>query len=168
MTRKQFSVLLFLAVAASLGAAPPSDLSISPTLPRDDALLYRKVSIPEPFLTTRNNHTFGGDIRIGDLDGDHQCDLLVYRCNHGAPSGAHMGGLKPCFMGAFRLDGTPIWQAGQGGNQPSRPMSVAVGDINGDDAADVVCFWHQPSPDATTDWRSPRRCGRTDSRRPNR
>lgn len=117
-------------------------------------MLYRKVAVPEPFLTTQDGHTFGGDIRIGDFDGDGRCDLLVYRCRHGAPSGAHMGGLKPCFMGAFRLDSTPIWQAGQGGNQPSRPMSVAAGDMNGDGATDVVCFWHQPSPGVSADWRS--------------
>ena len=150
--RTSFRLVLATACAVSVTASSPADQPTAP--PREDALLYRKVAVPEPFLTSQDGHVFGGDIRIGDLDADGQCDLLVYRCNHGAPKGAHMGGLKPCFMGAFRLDGTPIWQTGQGGNQPSRPMSVAVSDINGDDAADIVCFWHQPSADIKADWRS--------------
>jgi hypothetical protein len=119
-----------------------------------EAILLHKVPIPVPLLITRQSHTFGGDIRIGDLNGDKQCDLLVYRCQHGAPSGAHRGGIKPCFLGAFQLDGTVLWSAGEGGNQPSRPMSVAVHDMTGDGAADVICFWHRPSAEAAADWQS--------------
>ena len=122
--------------------------------PRADALLYRRVSIPEEFLTTTGEHTFGGDLRIGDLNGDRRCDFLVYRCAHGAPSGAHMGGMKPTFLGAFDLDGQPLWQVGEGGNQPSRPMSVAIMDWTGDGADDVICFWHKPQIGLKTDWQS--------------
>ena len=117
-------------------------------------MLYRKLPIPRRFLVTRKGHTFGGDIRIGDLNGDGRCDFLVYRCSHGAPKGAHMGGMKPAFMGAFELDGTPLWHVGEGGNQPSRPMSVAVKDWTGDGADDVICFWHKPQPELKTDWQS--------------
>lgn len=119
-----------------------------------DALLYRKIAIPESFLTTIDGHTFGGDLRIGDLNGDGRCDFLIYRCNHGAPTGAHQGGMKPSFLGAFDIEGKPIWSAGKGGNQPSRPMSVAVHDWTGDGADDVICFWHQPRPAIKTDWQS--------------
>jgi hypothetical protein len=123
-------------------------------LGRDDALLYRKLPIPEAFLIERQGHTFGGDVRIGDLNGDGRCDFLVYRCNHGAPKGAHRGGMKPTFLGAFDLDGNPLWQAGQGGSHHSRPMSVAVKDWTGDGADDVICFWHKPQPNLNTDWQS--------------
>ena len=134
-------------------AADP-DPRIQQGSPREDALLYRKLPIPEEFLVTRKGHTFGGDIRIGDLNGDGRCDFLVYRCNHGAPRSSHMGGMKPTFLGAFELDGTPLWQIGEGGNQPSRPMSVAVKDWTGDGADDVICFWHRPQPALKTDWQS--------------
>ena len=121
---------------------------------RTDAVLYRKLAIPEEFLVTRSGRTFGGDLRIGDLTGDGRADFLVYRCNHGAPSGAHMGGMKPCFLGAFDIDGQPLWRQGEEGNHPSRPMSVAVHDFDGDGSAEVVCFWHRPSPDIDADWQS--------------
>lgn len=132
--------------------ADDSGPRITQAPPREDARLYRKLPIPDAFLVTRDQHTFGGDIRIGDLNGDGRCDFLVYRCNHGAPSGAHQGGVKPCFLGAFDMDGQPLWSAGEGGNHPSRPMSVAVHDMTGDGAADVICFWHRPSPEIDADW----------------
>lgn len=145
------SGLLAATASASL-AASPEPIPTGPT--REDALLYRKLEIPKPFLITRKGHTFGGDLRIGDLNGDGRCDFLIYRCNHGAPKGAHMGGMKPTFLGAFDMDGTILWQAGKGGNHPSRPMSVAVKDWTGDGADDVICFWHKPKPGLKTDWQT--------------
>ena len=117
-----------------------------------EPVLYRRIDIPESLQTTSNGHTFGGDIRIGDLTGDGRCDFLVYRCNHGAPEGAHRGGMKPCFLGAFDIDGNVLWNVGEGGNQPSRPMSVALHDMTGDGAADVICFWHRPKDGQQSDW----------------
>ncbi len=154
------AILPFAFFVSTSGAAetqnqtPDTDASDSDVSVRDDAVLYRRVAIPEPFLISKNGHRFGGDIRIGDLNGDGRCDFLVYRCNHGAPSGAHQGGLKPCFLGAFDIDGEILWLAGGNGNQPSRPMSVAVHDMTGDNAADVICFWHYPSTSIDADWRS--------------
>jgi len=148
-------VAIVLAVAACSVEAAQPDPRIPHAPPREDALLYRKLAIPEALLITRDGHTFGGDVRIGDLNGDGRCDFLIYRCNHGAPSGAHRGGMKPCFLGVFDMDGNILWQAGEGGNQPSRPMSVAVHDMTGDGAADVICFWHRPgTASGPTDWQT--------------
>ena len=118
------------------------------------ARLYRKVAVPEQFLVTRNGVTFGGDLRIGDLTGDGRCDLLVYRGREGSPKPVHAGGMKPCFLGAFDLDGQALWQQGEGGDQPVRPVSVAVHDFDGDGAAEVVCFWHRPSARGGVGWDS--------------
>lgn len=149
------TALVWLALGGAspiLAAVPDPRIPHAPV--REDALLFRKLPIPDSFLITRNGQTFGGDIRIGDLNGDGQCDFLVYRCNHGAPSGAHQGGLKPCFLGAFDINGKQLWSAGEGGNHPSRPMSVAVHDMTGDGAADVICFWHRPAAGIEADWQS--------------
>jgi len=142
-------------ICGMAGAALSSEGTADDLAPVElSAVRHRVVSIPEPLQITRDGHTFGGDLRIGDLSGDGRCDFLVYRCNHGAPQGAHAGGLKPSFLGAFDWDGNVLWSAGEGGNQPSRPMSVAVADMTGNEAADVVCFWHQPSASTPADWQS--------------
>jgi len=81
--------LVGLALASAVAAASfggEADEAAPPLRPRP--LLYRRVPIPKPFLVTKAGVTFGGDLRIGDLDGDGRCDLLVYRCNHGAPKDA--------------------------------------------------------------------------------
>ena len=63
------------------------------------AHLYQRVPIPAAFL----NETWGGDIRIGDLTGDGNVDFLVYKS---------LGGIHPCFLGAFTLEGEPLWSRG--------------------------------------------------------
>ncbi|MFB6219279.1 MAG: hypothetical protein ABEH77_08945 [Halobacteriaceae archaeon] len=103
---------------------------------RGDPLLWRRVAVPEPFVATATvegeQRRFGGDVRVGDLTGDGVPDLLVFRSAD--------GGMKPCFFGAFTLSGDPLWRAGAGGDQPRRPGPVAVRDIDGDGAAEVVCL----------------------------
>lgn len=105
------------------------------------AVLYRRVRIPDPFLTSvesgGRNLRFGGDLRLGDLTGDGRADLLVYRCDQASE-------LKPCFLGAFTLDGEILWSDGGGGAQPLRPCSVSIHDIDGDGRSEVICFFHRP------------------------
>ena len=123
--------------------------------PRADARLHRRIPIPASLLATdEEGRAFGGDLRIGDLNGDGRCDFLIYRCADGPTGGPHAGGMKPSFLGAFEMDGTVLWSAGEGGRQPARPMSVAVADLAGDAAAEVVCFWHRPTPEIPSDGRS--------------
>ena len=144
ITSMGFAVILFwLTICQPLFAAE-----------RGEPLLWRRIDVPETLLTTRDGVKFGGDVRIGDLDGDGRCDFLVYRCDHGAPSGAHMGGMKPVFLGAFDIGGRRLWSQGRGGNHPSRPMSVAVDDMDDRPGAEVICFWHRPDPATGADWRS--------------
>lgn len=156
MSKHVLTATCLLLLVANSALAEPNDANVTAnSLPlRGDAILYRKLAIPRSFLVERKGRRFGGDLRIGDLNGDSRCDFLVYRCDHGAPSGAHMGGIKPVFLGVFDMAGQPLWQAGKGGDQPSRPMSVAIKDWTGDGADDVICFWRQPQPGTNADWRS--------------
>ncbi len=105
------------------------------------AVLCRRVRIPDALLThvefQGRNLRFGGDIRLGDLSGDGRADLLVYRCDTASE-------LKPCFLGAFTLDGEILWCEGGGGAQPLRPCSVAIHDVDADGRSEVICFFHRP------------------------
>ena len=85
---------------------------------------------------------YGGDIRVGDLRGTGQADFLVYRSLDDAHDG---GGMKPCFLAAFSMDGEPLWSVGEGGVQPSRPGPVAVHDLDGDGSAEIICFFLVPT-----------------------
>ena len=67
------------------------------------AHLYKRVAIPDAFLNETDGNTWGGDIRIGDLTGDGRVDFLVYKS---------LGGMHPCFLGAFTLEGEPLWSFG--------------------------------------------------------
>ena len=110
-------------------------------------ILLRKVTIPDAQLATAevNGRTlrFAGDVRLGDLDGDKAADLLVYRSAD--------AGFKPCYMAAFSLSGTKLWEIGSGGGQPVRPGSVMVHDVDGDSAAEIICFWHNGQPGKADD-----------------
>ena len=123
------TALLLLVAAASKASTPA-------------AVLWREVKVPDAFLTTGRVGTqtlrYGGDVRLGDLTGDGRADLLVFRCDKAST-------LKPSFLGAFDMDGRPLWHAGSGGHQPLRPGPVAIHDIDGDGRAEVICFYHDPT-----------------------
>lgn len=99
-------------------------------------VLLKGVAVPDRFLAKSQYGLFGGDIRIGDLTGDGRMDLLVYRS---------VDGVKPCFIGAFTLEGEILWQRGGMGDQPIRPGPVAIHDIDGDGNSEVICFFHDPT-----------------------
>ena len=99
-------------------------------------LLYRKIPVPDP-LVSQGEEACGGDLRIGDLTGNGRCDFLVFRNAR--------AGTKPCFLGAFTIDGEVLWQVGAGGEVPMRPGPVAIHDIDGDGQTEVVCFLADPA-----------------------
>ena len=123
-----------------------------------EAVLYRKIALPEEFLDKdENGRRVGGDIRIGDLTGDGRVDFLVYKA---------LGGIKPSFLGAFSLEGEKIWAVGDqqfsaedadGGGvlqtiSPDRPGPVAIYDIDQDGEQEVICFLVEPGIKKTSKW----------------
>ncbi|GAB5559762.1 MAG: hypothetical protein SynsKO_14090 [Synoicihabitans sp.] len=126
--------LLHPAIAAL--AAPGAFAAADIDAPR----LWQEVKVPSALLQTtevEGQHlTFGGDIRIGDLNGDGQLEFIVFRSTDEA--------MKPCFMGAFDLAGNVLWQIGEGGDQPARPGPVTIYDFDGDGRDEILHFWHDP------------------------
>ncbi len=122
------------------------------------AHLYRRVAIPDAFLNETDGKAWGGDIRIGDLTGDGTVDFLVYKS---------LGGIHPCFIGAFTLAGEPLWSIGDKHLKirdadaedtylttlsPDRPGPVAIYDIDADGQAEVICFWIDTDVPAVSKW----------------
>ena len=99
--------------------------------------LYQKIDIPTAFTQHRHGLTFGGDIRIGDLENRGRVGFLVYRTANRVKGGAS----QPCFLGAFTMKGKVLWQKGNGGEQPNRPGPVAIHDIDGDGESEVICLF---------------------------
>lgn len=112
-----------------------------------EAHLYKRIAIPDAFLNKTAGRTWGGDIRIGDLTGNGTVDFLVYKS---------LGGIHPCFLGAWTLEGEPLWSLGDKHLEirdadtedntlttlsPDRPGPVAIYDIDADGQAEVICFW---------------------------
>lgn len=129
-------------------------MTVSPT----QALLYRRVPIPEAFIhLDEQGRRVGGDIRIGDLDGDGRVEFVLYK---------GLGGIKPSFIGAFDLDGRVLWSVGDknmrvedadGGPaletaSPDRPGPLAVGDLDGDGQTEVLAFLVDPALDRASKW----------------
>ncbi|MDE0314605.1 MAG: hypothetical protein OXM61_06865 [Candidatus Poribacteria bacterium] len=123
-----------------------------------EAHLYKRVPIPDAFLNETDGRSWGGDIRIGDLTGDGSVDFLVYKS---------LGGIHPCFLGAFTLEGEPIWSLGNKHLKirdadaknttlktlsPDRPGPVAIYDIDADGQAEVICFWIDPDVAQASKW----------------
>jgi hypothetical protein len=122
------------------------------------AALFRRIVLPDEFVTLdEEGRRFGGDMRIGDLSGDGRVDFLVYKS---------LGGMKPCFLGAFDLDGVPMWSVGDPRltvadadsddllhtSSPDRPGPVAIGDMDGDGRSEVVCFLVDLEVERTSKW----------------
>jgi len=140
-----FALFWLIAAVPAKPAEPDRGNQNTVTHPDDGygtPLLYKKTAVPSDLLSYEGNAPFGGDIRIGDLTGNGCIDILVYRAVDDFHDG---GGMKPCFLAAFTLDGTVLWSRGEGGLQPGRPGPVALHDIDADGSTEVICFFRDES-----------------------
>ena len=122
-----------------------------------EAVLHKKILLPEEFIGIEDGCRVGGDIRIGDLSGDGRMDFLVYKS---------LGGIKPSFLGAFTIEGEVLWSVGDKGFcvqdadeegmletvSPDRPGPVAIYDIDQDGQQEVICFMVDPEVERTSKW----------------
>lgn len=124
------------------------------------AILWREVKVPEEFLGPGPAGPCGGDLRIGDLDGDGRVEFVCYR---------NAAWLKPAFIGAFDLDGRPRWSFGapdreiicveengeerRGLMPPERPGPVAVADLDGDGRTEVLALVLAEGVERAHHWR---------------
>ena len=122
------------------------------------AHLYKRIAIPDAFLNETAGRSWGGDIRIGDLTGNGTVDFLVYKS---------LGGIHPCFLGAWTLEGEPLWSLGDKHLEirdadtsdnalttlsPDRPGPVAIYDIDADGQAEIICFWIDSDVTQASKW----------------
>lgn len=122
-----------------------------------EAVLYKKVVLPEEFISVEEGRRVGGDIRIGDLSGDGAVDFLLYKS---------LGGIKPSFLGAFNLAGEVLWSVGDRGFcvadadgegmlqtvSPDRPGPVVIYDIDRDGWQEVICFMVDAEVECSSKW----------------
>ncbi|MFP4249557.1 MAG: hypothetical protein ACLFU7_07845 [Armatimonadota bacterium] len=124
-----------------------------------EAILWREVAVPEEFQGPGPAGPCGGDIRVGDLDGDGRADFVCFR---------NLAGLKPAFIGAFDLDGEALWSFGDpsrevlvveedgekrvGLTPPERPGPVAVADVDGDGRTEVLALVLAKNVERTHHW----------------
>lgn len=92
---------------------------------------------PALLTTTDDGRPYGGDVRVGALNNDGTPAFVVYRC------GEEEEPVVPCFVAAFDLDGSVLWQVGAGGVQPVRPGPLAVADVDGDGRTEVVHLYRK-------------------------
>jgi len=124
-----------------------------------EAVLWREIAVPEQFRGSGPAGPCGGDIRIGDLDGDGRVEFVCYR---------NLAWLKPAFIGAFDLDGRALWSFGDpertvdvpdedahelGLMPPERPGPVAVADIDGDGRTEVLALVLADGVERADHWR---------------
>lgn len=113
----------------------------------------KEQSAPEPQM-----YRYGGDLRIGDLDNDGTVDFVLAKS---------AGGTKNCYLGAFRWDGSVLWQWGDKQRKvrdadhperfldvqpPARPGPLLVVDIDGDGETEVVTIALDDGVEQTSIW----------------
>jgi len=145
---RAIAVLASCLVVAGMAAAGPQAARGAP-------VLAHRVAIPAESLTPRSpdkpDQKFGGDVRIGDLNGDGEVDFVVFKS---------VAGAKPCFIGAFDLRGDVLWsfgdkeRKGAGGDPlpiltPRRPGPVAIHDIDGDGKTEAIAIMLAPGVETT-------------------
>ncbi|MBC7391178.1 MAG: T9SS type A sorting domain-containing protein [Opitutaceae bacterium] len=91
------------------------------------------------------------DIMVGDLDGDGQYDLIVKWYPANAKDNSQSGVTDNTFLGAYQLDGTPMWMIDLGKNIRSGAhyVQVLVGDYDSDGKAELACKTAPNTKDGT-------------------
>lgn len=102
--------------------------------------LLSRIDIHDEILVEGEAGPYGGDIRIGDVNGDQRPEFLVYRCAQVIGEG---DSLKPCYMALLDSSGAILWQVGNKGVQPARPGPVILYDLDGDGRDEVISLFYQ-------------------------
>jgi rhamnogalacturonan endolyase len=91
------------------------------------------------------------DCSVGDLDGDHQYEIVLKWDPSDAKDNSQSGVTSPVYIDAYKLNGTRLWRINLGRNirAGAHYTQFMVYDLDGDGKAEMVC----KTADGTTDGR---------------
>ncbi|HYH05003.1 MAG TPA: rhamnogalacturonan lyase, partial [Bacillota bacterium] len=115
----------------------------------DPVKVWNKNYLSVPLQKPKNGKTIHGtvytysanDCSVGDLDGDHQYEIVVKWDPSNSQDNSRLGCTGEVYLDAYKMDGTMLWRINLGTNirAGAHYTQFSVYDLDGDGKAEVAC-----------------------------